>query len=250
MPLAEPFGDLDRRRQPLLYCYSSAVAPPPDDWGDWIDVTGYWFLDRPTDWTPPEELAAFLDDGPPPVYVGGFGNMTNRDPRELARMVVHALAKTGQRAVILTGWGGLQRSELPPGICAVDWVPFDWLLPRVSAVVHHGGSGTTAASLRAGVPTVVVPFFLDQFFWGRRVHALGVGPEPILRSRLTADALTEAIRTVTTDGGMRQRAEALSRRIRAEDGVARAVATFERHLGAARSHGLAGEPLVAGEVTR
>jgi UDP:flavonoid glycosyltransferase YjiC (YdhE family) len=249
VPLSEPFGELDRRRQPLLYCYSAAVAPPPDDWGDWIDVTGYWFLDRPSDWTPPEDLAAFLDAGPPPVYIGGFGNMTNRDPKELARMVVSAVARTGQRAVILTGWGGLQRSELPASVCAVDWVPFDWLLPRVSAVVHHGGAGTTAASLRAGVPTVIVPFFLDQFFWGRRVHELGVGPRPILRSELTVDALADAIRTATTDGGIRQRAAALSQRIRAEDGVARAVATFERHLGGARTSGVAAGHRWPGEVT-
>jgi UDP:flavonoid glycosyltransferase YjiC (YdhE family) len=231
LPVLEPFGELDRRRQLLLYCYSAAVAPPPPDWGDWIEVTGYWFLDRATDWIPPPALASFLEDGPAPVYVGGFGSMTNDDPRELARTVVRALTAAGQRAVVLTGWGGLDPAELPREVCAVDWVPFDWLFPRMAAVVHHGGAGTTAASLRAGVPTLVVPFFLDQFFWGRRVSELGVGPRPIRRQRLQVDTLAAAIRVATGDAAMRSRAAALGARIRAEDGVARAVSAFERHLG-------------------
>ncbi len=230
LPILEPFGELDRRQQLLLYCYSAEVAPPPPDWGPFIDVTGYWFLDRSTDWRPPPDLAAFLDDGPPPLYIGGFGSMTNRDPAELARTVARALTLTGQRAVVLTGWGGLQPAELPREIFAVDWVPFDWLFPRVAAVVHHGGAGTTATSLRAGVPTIIVPFFLDQFFWGRRVFELGVGPQPILRKRLEANTMAAAIEVATTDPGMRGRAAALGARIRAEDGVARAVATFERHM--------------------
>ena len=112
----------------------------------------------------------------------------------------------------------------------MEWVPFDWLFPRVAAVVHHGGAGTTAASLRAGLPTIVVPFFLDQFYWGRRVFELGVGPRPIPRKRLEAETLAAALRLATGDAGMRERAAALSRRIRAEDGVARAVASFERHM--------------------
>jgi UDP:flavonoid glycosyltransferase YjiC (YdhE family) len=230
LPLLEPFGELDQQRQLLLYAYSAAVAPPPPDWGEWIDVTGYWFLDRPTDWTPPPALAAFLDNGPPPLYIGGFGSMTNREPAQLAQAVVRAVALTGQRAVVLTGLGGLPPAELPPEIFAIDWVPFDWLLPHVAAVVHHGGAGTTAASLRAGVPTIIVPFFLDQFFWGRRVFELGAGPEPIPRKRLDAPTLAAALRLATTDGNMRHRAAALSKRIRAEDGVGRAVTVFERHM--------------------
>ena len=159
--------------------------------------------------------------------------MTNREPAELARSVVHALALTGQRAVVLTGWGGLSAAELPREICAVDWVPFDWLFPRVAAVVHHGGAGTTAASLRAGVPTVIVPFFLDQYYWGRRVFELGAGTRPIPRKRLQADTLAAALQLATTDPNMRERAAALGERIRAEDGVERAVGTFGRHMNAA-----------------
>jgi sterol 3beta-glucosyltransferase len=231
LPFLEPFGDLDRRQQLLMYCYSAAVAPPPADWGPWIDVTGYWFLDRSSDYTPPQALSAFLEAGPPPIYIGGFGSMTNRDPAEFARAITRALALTGQRAIVLTsGWGGLRASELPPEIFAADWVPFDWLFPRVAAVVHHGGAGTTAAGLRAGVPSVVVPFFLDQFYWGRRISELGVGPPPILRKHLEPNTLASAMRTAATDSDMRSRAEALGAQIRSEDGVGRAVATFDRHL--------------------
>lgn len=156
--------------------------------------------------------------------------MTNREPAELARLVVRALSLTGQRAVVLTGWGGLSPSELPRDIFAVDWVPYDWLFPRISAVVHHGGAGTTAASLRAGLPTVIIPFILDQFFWGKRVFELGAGPRPIPRKSLQAETLATAISVATTDPGMRERASALGVRIRNENGVARAVATFNRHM--------------------
>jgi UDP:flavonoid glycosyltransferase YjiC (YdhE family) len=246
LPRLEPFGDLDRQQQLLLYAYSPFVAPPPPDWGKWIDVTGYWFLDRSTDWNPPPALAAFLDNGPPPVCIG-FGSMTY-DRTELVRIVARALALTGQRAVLLTGWGGLRPPELPPSMMTIDWAPLNWLFSRMTAVVHHGGAGTTAEGLRAGVPTVVVPFFYDQFFWGRRVFELGVGPRPIPRKRLDADTLAAAIGVATTDTGMRRRARALGERIRAENGVARAVAAFERHLcepaGSMRSAAMrAGQPV-------
>jgi UDP:flavonoid glycosyltransferase YjiC (YdhE family) len=229
LPFLEPFGELDRRQQLLLYAYSAAVAPPPPDWGPWIDVTGYWFLSRPADWTPPPALTAFLQDGPPPVCIG-FGSMSNRDPSGLMGTVTRALSMTGQRAILLTEWEGLTQAKLPRELFATSHVPHDWLFPRVAAVVHHGGAGTTAEGLRAGVPTVVVPFFFDQFFWGRRVMALGVGPQPIARKDLNADTLAAALAVVSTDEAMRQRAASLGERIRAEDGVARAVSTFERYM--------------------
>jgi UDP:flavonoid glycosyltransferase YjiC (YdhE family) len=119
-------------------------------------------------------------------------------------------------------------ADLPESVFMVDAVPFSWLFPRVAAVIHHGGAGTTAAGLRAGVPSVVIPFFGDQPFWGRRVADLGVGPEPIPRRVLTADRLVQAIQRAVTDRAMRQRAADLGVRIRAEDGIARAVAVVGR----------------------
>jgi sterol 3beta-glucosyltransferase len=233
LPRLEPFGDLDRQEQLLLYGYSAAVAPPPHDWGKWIEVTGYWFLDWSAYWTPPPALVSFLEDGPPPVCIG-FGSMTF-DRTEIVSTVTRALALTGLRAILLPGWGGLRPPERQRNIFAVEWVPLDWLFSRVAAVVHHGGAGTTAESLRAGVPAVIVPFFYDQFLWGRRVFELGAGPRPIPRKRLDAERLAMALRDATTDPGMFRRAGELAAQIRCEDGVARAVAVFERRIGSSPS---------------
>ena len=153
--------------------------------------------------------------------------MSSRKPEETADLILRALARAKQRAVILSGWGGLHAADVPESVFMVDSVPFDWLFPRMAAVVHHGGAGTTSAGLRAGVPSIVVPFFGDQPFWGGRVAALGVGPKPIPRRKLTVERLAGAIQTAVTDQAMRQRAADLGATIRAEDGVARAVAVVQ-----------------------
>ena len=225
-PLFGPFGGERLRRLPALYGFSPAVVSRPADWDGNTHVTGYWFLDSSADWTPPPSLAAFLDDGPPPIYVG-FGSMASRQPEETAALVLRALAETRQRAIMLSGWAGLRADQLPPSVVMVESVPHDWLFPRVSAVVHHGGAGTTAAGLRAGVPSILIPFFGDQAFWAERVRALGVGPEPIPRRKLTAERLAGAIRQAVTDEALRRRAVELGATIRAEDGVGRAAAIID-----------------------
>ncbi len=224
-------NDLQRRGQPLpvLYHFSRHVVPPLPDWRGRVQVTGYWFLDRDPAWRPPADLEAFLEAGPPPVFVG-FGSMVSRDPEGLTETIVSALEKCGQRGVLTTGWGGLARTRLPESVYCLEGVPHSWLFPRMAAVVHHGGVGTTAAGLRAGKPTVVCPYFHDQPFWGKVVHTLGAGPPPIPQWELTANRLAEAIRTAVTDEGMRQRAEALGAKIRAEDGVACAVECIGEYL--------------------
>jgi UDP:flavonoid glycosyltransferase YjiC (YdhE family) len=226
-PFWGPFAELDRHTRMTLYGYSPHVVPPPADWPGTVQVTGYWFLDPPAGWEPPGPLVDFLRAGPPPVYVG-FGSMPSRNPEQAADLVLRALARTGQRAVLSSGWGGLKKDDLPGSVCMIGSVPHSWLFPQMAAVVHHGGAGTTAAGLSAGVPSIITPFFGDQPFWGRRVHALGVGPKPIPRRSLTVDRLAEAIQAAVSDPGMRQRAARLGERIRAEDGVARAVAMIGR----------------------
>jgi sterol 3beta-glucosyltransferase len=213
---------------PVLHGHSEAVLPRPDDWPQTAHVTGYWFLDVDVDWTPPAELAAFLGADPPPVYVG-FGSMSGRDPERLARTVVEALQIAGLRGIIATGWGGLKAGDLPDTIFAIDEAPHAWLFPRMAAVVHHGGAGTTAAGLRAGKPTIVVPFFADQPFWGSRVHGIGAGPKPIPRRRLTAQSLAAAMREATGSQDMIAAASQIGERIRSEDGVANAVSLIERY---------------------
>jgi sterol 3beta-glucosyltransferase len=207
---------------PTMYPYSEYVVPRPADWPASTVATGYWFLDRLDEWQPPDDLGAFLEAGPPPVYVG-FGSMAGRDPAKKAQAAIGALGEVGQRGIIATGWGGLRAEELPPTVFSIEAAPHDWLFRRVAAVVHHGGAGTTAASLRAGVPTIICLFFGDQPFWGRRVAALGVGPNPIPQKKLNTLNLAAAIEQAISDNKMGQRAAALGKKIEAEDGVARAI---------------------------
>lgn len=213
----------------VLHSYSPQVIPHPADWPDHAFVTGYWFLDRTDDWEPPAELQTFLEKGDAPVYVG-FGSMAGRNPQRLANIVIEALQQANLRGIIATGWGGLDVDSLPDTILRIDKAPHDWLFPRMSAVVHHGGAGTTAAGLRTGRPTVVVPFFGDQPFWGNRVHTLGVGPKPIPQKKLTAEKLADALRTATGDVTIRKNAESLGEQIRGEDGIANAITIIEKIL--------------------
>lgn len=224
-----PFSSQRLRWQPVLYGFSPSVIAKPADWDARIHVTGYWFLDEPDGWTPPADLLEFLDNGPPPVYIG-FGSMGSRNPQETGRIALEALARSGQRGVLAAGWGGLQALDVPDTVHVMSSLPHSWLFPRMAAVVHHGGAGTTAAGLRAGVPSIIIPFFGDQPFWGERVRALGVGPAPVARRHLSAEKLAQAITTVVSDQALRQRAAALGERIRAEDGIARAVALVEQHF--------------------
>jgi sterol 3beta-glucosyltransferase len=223
-PFFGPYGSQRLNQFPVLYGFSPSVIPPPQDWKN-TNVTGYWFLDASEDWTPPPALEAFLNSGAPPVYVG-FGSMGSRDPEGTAAIVLGALARTKQRAILQSGWGGLRADNVPENVFVTGSVPHSWLFPRVAAVVHHGGAGTTAAGLRAGVPTTVVPFFGDQPFWGERVHDLGVGTAPIPRKQLTADRLTGAILDAVGDSKMRDNAAELGAKIRAEDGIGNAA----RHI--------------------
>ena len=226
-PFWGPYGDDRFKQNPILYGYSPAVIPPPADWNEQMRVTGYWFLDSGDDWTPPADLLEFLQAGTPPVYIG-FGSMIMRNPEATAQLIMQALARTRQRAIMLSGWGGLRSTNVPDSVFMIDAVPHAWLFPRMAAVVHHGGAGTTSAGLRAGVPSIIVPFFADQPFWGQRVADLGVGPAPIPFKRLTADRLAQAIQIAVTDQAMRQRAAELGERIRAEDGIARAAAVIQQ----------------------
>jgi sterol 3beta-glucosyltransferase len=204
----------------LIGC-SPHVVPPPADWDETTTMTGYWFLDGAGDWQPPAHLADFLEDGPPPVYVG-FGSLGGWTSDEVVGATLSALTRAGKRGVLAMG-GGRVPSGVPDGVCVIESAPHEWLFPRMAAVVHHGGAGTTAEGLRAGKPTVICPTTMnDQLFWGRRVFELGVGPEPIPQKKLRAETLLPAIRVATEDDRVRERAAAVGEKIRAEKGVARA----------------------------
>ncbi len=224
------FNRIYEEEHPYLYGFSPSVVPRPADWPAWHHISGYWFLDHDPTWSPSDALLRFLEAGTKPVSIG-FGSMTGRGAAKLLDVAVQALEQTGQRAILLGGWADPESIELPETIFKIDAVQHDWLFPRMAAVVHHGGAGTTAAGLRAGVPSVLVPFFGDQPYWGRRVHALGVGPRPTQRRALTVSRLAEAISSAVDDETIRHNAAALGERIRVEDGVQSAVDFISDYLG-------------------
>jgi UDP:flavonoid glycosyltransferase YjiC (YdhE family) len=235
LPPFPPWGPLGLTRgTTALHGYSEAVIAKPRDWRPNDYLTGFWFLDRAGDWKPPARLADFLDSGPAPVYVG-FGSMPNPDPAATTQLVLEALKRTGQRGILMAGWGGLEKGRQSDQFLFMESAPHDWLFPRVAAVVHHGGAGTTGAGLRAGVPSIIVPFMADQPFWGRRLFDLGVAPRPIPRRELCADRLAASIRETVHNQAMRRQARDLSRHIRSENGVERAVEIFDQHMGRART---------------
>src|SRR5215469_12664430 len=180
------FGPLARQQceeMPVYYTYSPAVLPRPADWPDRVQVTGYWFLDPPTGWQPPADLLHFLQAGPPPVSIG-FGSMASRDAQASLHLVLKALELSGQRGVLLSGWAGLGKGRtLPENVFRAESLPHSWLFPRMAAVVHHGGAGTTGAGLGSGVPSVLTPLAADQPSWARQVYALGLPRFPFKHSQ-------------------------------------------------------------------
>ncbi|MBL8145681.1 MAG: glycosyltransferase family 1 protein [Anaerolineae bacterium] len=213
---------------PALTAVSRHVVQRPADWAEHFQVTGYLFDDDP-DWMPLPGLAEFLAAGEPPVYMG-FGSMPDSKPEATTRLILDAVQQAGKRAVILTGWAGLGVDDAPGHVHILNYAPHSWLFPKMATVVHHGGSGTTAAGLRAGVPAVIVPHLGDQPFWGRRIKELEVGPGPIPRKKLTAQKLAAAIRAATESSAMRDRALALSENIKQEDGLGSAMQWVQRFL--------------------
>ncbi|CAG8736872.1 32240_t:CDS:2, partial [Racocetra persica] len=209
---------MDAGTVPFLYNFSSSIVPRPYDWSDWICITGYWFLDNP-------EI----------VYIG-FGSIVVEDPKALTKTIVEAVVKSGVSAILSKGWSDRlhqgktdnnEEEEYPSCILPVKSVPHDWLFKQIDAVVHHGGAGTTAAGLRAGKPTIIRPFFGDQFFWGDRIENMGIG---IHLRKLTADKLSDGLIKVTTDGLMIKKAELVGNNIEKEDGVLNAIQSIYRHM--------------------
>lgn len=251
MPPLPYFGVRTRDEPTTLHAFSPLVLARPDDWPAHFHITGH-IAPRAAPWTPPDTLVRFLEAGPPPLYIG-FGSMTSADPKRLLDIMLGGLRRVGHRTILLSGWEDYGRDlQLPDFVHMISEAPHDWLFPRMAGIVHHGGAGTIGTALRSGVPSLVLPYNYDQPFWARRVFELGVGPAPIPLRDLTEDRLAHALHRLLHDKEMGQRAAELGRRMRAEDGCARAVeqilATIERfhggRLAATRvGHGSAGPAL-------
>jgi sterol 3beta-glucosyltransferase len=222
-----PFKDDSRRPlTPILCAWSPIVIPPSKDWTPNVHVTGYYFFPQNTAYTPPPELDSFLESGQPPVCIS-FGSMVNKDAKRINDIVCRVLQETNNRGVILSGWGGVA-DRSTSDVLYLESAPHDWLLPKCKMVIHHGGAGTTSAGLRAGIPNVVVPFTADQPFWGRRVNQIGAGPSPILVKNLSVENLARAIVEAESNLVIEQ-SKLIGEKIRAEDGVARAIQIIENH---------------------
>lgn len=211
---------------PMLYGISPTLLPRPADWPVSATLCGQWTIPTANDFEPPAELARFLADGPAPIYVG-FGSMTGIDMPKMLSVVIEAL--DGRRALFWPGWNGMAGASLPDNIKCIDATPHDWLFPRMAAVIHHGGSGTTHSALRAGKPSIVMPFAGDQAFWADRLRRLGVAPPALSTTHPDAKALASALAFVGREP-VAARARELGLRMAHENGVATAVAAIERLL--------------------
>jgi sterol 3beta-glucosyltransferase len=227
---SNPFSKQSTQYLPTIISCSDHVFPRPADWPEAVHNTGYWFLEDDGDWTPPQDLIDFLKGGPAPVYVG-FGSVGDASTAvQTTQLVMDALTRSRQRGVLATGWNGLSKmAHLLKDIYILESAPHTWLFPRMAAVVHHGGAGTTAAGFRAGVPSVIIPSGNDQFAWGRRVYELGVGSKPIPRKDLSAEKLAGAIQFALSQE-TRDAASALGKKIRSENGTETAVRIIENSL--------------------
>ncbi|KAJ5780212.1 hypothetical protein N7457_005372 [Penicillium paradoxum] len=212
---------------PFTYCWSPTLMPKPIDWRAHLDVCGFFFR-SPPEFTPPPDLDAFLQNGPPPVYIG-FGSIVIEDPPAMTATLVKAVRAWGGRAIISRGWSNLGEAQSDDQIFYLGDCPHEWLFQKVAAVVHHGGAGTTACGLRFGRPSLIVPFFGDQLFWGNMVASRGIGPMPIPHRSLNADNLAEAIRFCLHPDTLTAAAD-LASQMSQEDGVSAAVASFHRNL--------------------
>lgn len=220
--LGLPMTNLDKLQQnkvPFMYNFSPHVVVPPLDYSEWVRITGYWFLDTGSkDFQPPEDLVNFInqarEDGKKIVYVG-FGSVTVGDSVSMTKTIIEAIQRAGVRCILSKGWSDrmhkMDEVPMPPEIHQIKSCPHDWLFKQVDVAVHHGGAGTTGASLRAGIPTIIKPFFGDQFFFGTRIEDLGVG---ICLKKLTTNGFARALIEATHNERMVQKAKILGQEIR------------------------------------
>ena len=211
------------RAYPILYGVSRHLVPQPADWPEIWKVCGAWSVESGS-WTPPAALTEFLSAGKPPIYVG-FGSMAGFDKQKLAAALVEAV--DGRRALFYAGWSGIDPASLPGNFFTIGATPHDWLFPRSSLVIHHGGAGTSHTASRAGVPSVVIPFAGDQFFWAGRLASAGVAPQYVPHARLDGKSLSRMI-AFAEDPEVVQRAKVLGEAMANEDGVSCAVEHIER----------------------
>lgn len=223
MPFRDKSGNV------VIHAFSGKILPPGTRYPSWVHTTGFWYPKVESQWRPSSDLESFLSSGDAPVYIG-FGSMVG-DPRRSHEIIHAAVQKANVRAIISTGWGGITRSDSSDQIFYIGEASFEWLFPRVAAVVHHGGCGTTSPALYAGKPQVICPFIVDQHFFARQMHMLRVAPEPLPQRNLDATTLARRIRQVVEDRTFATRAEEVAQVMRPEDGIGSTISLLEELSG-------------------
>lgn len=211
---------------PTIYSFSPSLIPKPTDWGENTFVTGYWYFDNHQRWSPPSALIDFINSGPLPLYIG-FGSMKNKRTDLTTELIISALDKSKQRAVLATGWGGIAPKQNTEKYFFLEEVSHNWLFPHMKLAIHHGGSGTTFTALKTGIPSIIVPFMGDQFFWGSLLFKRGLGTKPIPQKRLSSDRLFNEILSTNNNIRFRANCTSISRKIELEDSVFQAVNIIE-----------------------
>jgi len=238
-------GARSRRDEPtqlanpaVPHLLSTQILARPADWQESTSVAGYCFLESPaatgaipaSNYQPADDLREFLDSGDRPFYAG-FGSMIAPDPAALGSLLVEATRITGQRLILSPGWGCIvPRTALPASVYVLEECPHSWLFPQLKGAVHHGGAGTTATTLRHGLPSTVVAFFADQPAWGRTLEQLGVSPATHRLPSLSAETLALSMGAIADNPSFRIRAQELQQMLAVEDGVANVVAAIEAKL--------------------
>lgn len=225
-----PFKEIMNGELPFLCGISDFVLPKPNDWTNNIHNTGYWYLNQNTEWQPPKALEHFLNNGEKPICIG-FGSMNDKNIHRMYEEAVEIADKQKVRAILLTGWSsqkaGLETNE---NIYVAEAMPHSWLLPKVKAVVHHGGAGTSAAAMKAGIPSIIVPFFFDQHFWSWQMKKMGVATKPLFRKKFNAQRFEKVLLEALHNEELKAKAEKIGQLIRNEDGVAKAIQILENFL--------------------
>lgn len=224
-----PFRTPGGERAVVLHAFSPIIFPPPSDWPESVVTTGYWNLPASYGWNPSPELNDFLDAGETPLYIG-FGSLVGSDPAANGQFIMEAVRRAGVRAIVATGGGGIDVRERSDDVLVIQEAPHEWLFPRVRAIVHAGGAGTTAAAALAGKPQAIAAFHNEQLFWGRATQARGVAPSPIRQRDLSSDRLTSIIRDLKSREDLAAAADDVGRALRNEDGVGQAVRVIERQV--------------------
>jgi len=217
-PIVDPVHTDANSPQLALYAISRYIRPATPGWPSHYHVTGFFFLEEKQS-VPEPQLLRFLEQGEAPVVIS-FSSIAHPDPEAMTDLLLDAVQEVGCRAVIQHGWSGLAKNRpLPTNVFSVGFVQHTWLFPRAACIVHAGGSGTPATTLRSGIPAVVIPHVGDQPMWAEIVRALGCAGGVIQYRDLTAAKLAIALRNTLRDKNLYVRAAEVARKIEAEQGV-------------------------------